>query len=91
MLLLSSFEFLTLGGVFTGVKNDSMNFVNKKNIRLFRKILSKWTLFIRKVQKFWCSYELLAMSRMENYFQMPFLHMHIQGVPKKITPCFGGP
>ena len=54
MLLLSSFEFLTLGGVFLGVKNNSKNFGNKKNIRLFSKILSKWTLFIRKMQKFWC-------------------------------------
>ena len=34
MLLLSSFEFLTLGGVFLGVKNNSKNFGNKKNIGL---------------------------------------------------------
>ena len=27
---LSDFEFLTLGGVFLGVKNDSKNFGNKK-------------------------------------------------------------
>ena len=38
---LSSFEFLGLGGVFSGVKNNSTNFVNKKNIWLFTKILSK--------------------------------------------------
>ena len=38
-------EFLTLGRVFLGVKNNSKNFENKKNIRLFSKILSKWTLF----------------------------------------------
>ena len=50
--------FLTLGGVFIGVENNSKNFENKKNIRLFSKILSKWTLFIRKMQKFWCFYEL---------------------------------
>ena len=30
MLLLSSFEFLNLGGVFTGMKNNSKNFGNKK-------------------------------------------------------------
>ena len=30
MLLLSSFEFLTLGGVFIGVTNNSKNFGNKK-------------------------------------------------------------
>jgi hypothetical protein len=41
MLLLSGFEFLTLGGVFLGVKNNSKNFGNKKNIRLLSKILSK--------------------------------------------------
>ena len=35
------FEFLTLGGVFLGVKNNSKNFGNKKNIRLLSKILSK--------------------------------------------------
>ena len=30
MLLLSSFEYLTLGGVYLGVKNDSKNFEDKK-------------------------------------------------------------
>ena len=29
MVILSGFEFLTLGGVFTGVKNNSKNFGNK--------------------------------------------------------------
>ena len=42
------FEFLTFGGVFLGVKNNFKNFGNKKNIRLFSKILSKWTLFCSK-------------------------------------------
>ena len=46
------FEFLTLGGVFLGVKNNSKNFGNKKNIRLFSKILSKWTLFYSKSSNF---------------------------------------
>ena len=59
------FEFLIMGRVFLGVKNDSKNFGNKKIIRLLSKILSKLTLFIRKMQKFWCFYELIAMSRME--------------------------
>ena len=59
------FEFLTMGRVFLGVKNDFNNFGNKKIIRLLSKILSKLTLFIRKMQKFWCFYELIAMSRME--------------------------
>ena len=44
-------EFQNLGGVFLGVKNNSKNFENKKNSRLFSKILSKWTLFVRKLQK----------------------------------------
>ena len=39
--ILSSFEFLDLGGVFLGVKNNSKNFGNKKNIGLYSKILSK--------------------------------------------------
>ena len=39
--LLSSFEFLGLEGVFLGVKNNSKNFGNKKNIGLYSKILSK--------------------------------------------------
>ena len=34
------FEFLSLGGVFLGVKNNSRNFGNPKNTRLFCKILS---------------------------------------------------
>ena len=45
------FEFQNLGGVFLGVKNNSKNFENKKNYRLLSKILSKWTLFVRKRQK----------------------------------------
>ena len=52
MLLLSNFEFLTLGGVFTGVKNNSKNFEYKKNIRLFGKILSKLTLLYSKSSNF---------------------------------------
>ena len=51
------FEFETLGGVFLGVKNNSKNFGNKKNIRLLSKILSKLTLFISKTHKFWCFME----------------------------------
>ena len=43
--ILSSFEFLYLGGVFLGVKNNSKNFGNKKYIRFFSKIFSKWILF----------------------------------------------
>ena len=46
------FEFSTMGRVFLGVKNNSKNFGNKKNIRLLIKILSKGTFLIRKRQKF---------------------------------------
>ena len=67
MVILSGFEFLTFGGVFLGVKNNSKNSGNKKNIRLFSKIWSKWTLFIRKMQKNLCFYELMDMLRMENF------------------------
>ena len=66
--ILSSFEFLGLGEVFLGVKNNSKNFGNKKNIGLLSKILSKLTLFIRKMQKCWCFYEFMAMLRMEIFF-----------------------
>ena len=38
MLLLSSFDFLTLGGVLLGVKNNSRNFGNKINKRFLSKI-----------------------------------------------------
>ena len=36
-----NFEFLNLGRVFLGVKNNSRNFENKKNNKLLSKILSK--------------------------------------------------
>ena len=39
--LLYSFEFLGLWQVFMGVKINSKNFENRKNIWLFSKILSK--------------------------------------------------
>ena len=42
--ILSSFDFLGLGGVFLGVKNNS----KKKNIGLSSKILSKWAFFSEK-------------------------------------------
>ena len=48
------FEFQTMGGVFLGVKNNSKNFENKKNIGLFSKILSKWTLFYSKFRMSVC-------------------------------------
>ena len=43
------FEFLTMGRVFLGVKNNSKNFGNKKSVRLLSKIVSKLTLVIRKM------------------------------------------
>ena len=51
MVIWKGFEFLTLGGVFLGVKNYSKNFGNKKDKGLFSKILIKWTLFVQKMQK----------------------------------------
>ena len=50
--ILSSFKFLDLGGVFLGVKNNSKNFGNHKNIRVYSKILSKTTLFYSKSSNF---------------------------------------
>ena len=67
--ILSSFEFLDLGGVFLRVKNNSKNFGNKKNIGLYSKILSKSAFFIRKMQKILPFYEFMAMLRMENIFR----------------------
>ena len=51
MVIMSGFEFLISGEAFLGVKHNSKNSGNKKDIRLFSKILSKWTLFIKKMQK----------------------------------------
>ena len=68
MLLLSSFEFLTLGRVFLGVKNNSKNFGNKKNIILLSKILSKLTLFIRKMQKVWWFCQVFSFWPLEGCF-----------------------
>ena len=64
------FWVFDLGGVFLGVKNNSKNFGNKKNIRLFSKILSiKWTLFIRKMQTFWCFYEKWPCKKWKTFFK----------------------
>ena len=63
--ILSSFEFLELGGVFLGIKNNSNNFGNKNNSRFFGKILRKWTLFVRKMKKIMWIFEFIAMLRME--------------------------
>ena len=50
--LSAHFWVLSSGGVFLGVKNNSKNFGNRKNIRLLSKILSKWTLFYSKYSNF---------------------------------------
>ena len=47
--LLSSFEFLGLGGVFLGVKNNSKDSGTKKNIGSYTKILSKCAFLFRKM------------------------------------------
>ena len=52
MLLLSSFEFLTLGGVFLGVKNDSKNFGNKKILGCLAKFWVNGHYLSEKCRKF---------------------------------------
>ena len=52
ILLLSGSEILTMGEVILGVKNNSKNFENQKDIRLFSKILSKSTFFYSKFSNF---------------------------------------
>ena len=52
MVIMSGFEFLTLGGVFLGVKKNSKNSGTKNNIRLLSKILSKMTLLFSKLSHF---------------------------------------
>ena len=67
MVIMSGFEFLILGEVVLGIKIILRT--KKKSMRLFRKILSKWTLFFRKMQKILCFYEFMAMLRMENFLK----------------------
>ena len=67
MVILSGFEFLTLGGVFLGVKNNSKNFGNKKNIGLFSKILSKWTLFYSKSSDLFNLYDIVHFKMSTNH------------------------
>ena len=69
MHLLSSFEFLTLGGVFLEVKNNYKNFGNKKNIGLFSKILSKWTLFCSKSSNFLEFSRLWHFQKVKNHLE----------------------
>ena len=61
------FEFLTMGRVFLGVKNNSKNFGNKKNIRLFSKILSKWTLFYSKSSDLFNLYDFVHFKMSTNH------------------------
>ena len=69
MVIWKDFEFLTLGWVFLGVKNNSKNFGNQKNIWLFSKILSKWTFSVRKMQKILCFYKFMVLLKMESIFK----------------------
>ena len=80
MLLLSSFESLTLGGVFLGLKNNLKNFGNKKNSRLFSKIFNKWF------------YEFMAMSRNENFFRWhKSQYLCIQGTANQLNRLYSWP
>ena len=63
------FDFQTFGGVFSGVKNISKNFGNKKNILLFSKILRKWTFFIENHTIFLSFYDLVNFKKSKNYLK----------------------
>ena len=67
MVIRKGFKFLTLGGVFLGVKNNSKNFRNKKNIGLFSKILSKWTLFHSKSSDLFNLYDFVHFKMSKNH------------------------
>ena len=69
MVIMSGFGFLTLGGVFLGVKNNSKDSGTKKNIGSYTKILSKCAFLIRKMLKILPFYELMAMLIIENIFR----------------------
>ena len=71
------FEFLTLRGVFLGVKNNSKNFGNKKNIWLFSKILSKWTLYYSKSSDLLNLYDFVYFQMSKNHsksYKICYLH-----------------
>ena len=75
--ILSSFEFLGLWGVFLGVKNNSKNFGNKKNIWLFSKILSKWTLYYSKSSDLLNLYDFVYFQMSKNHsksYKICYLH-----------------
>ena len=69
MVIQKGFEFLTLGGVFLGVKKDSKNFGNKKNTGLFSKILSKWALFCSKSSNFLEFSRLWHFQKVKNHLE----------------------
>ena len=48
MVIWKGFEFLTFGWVFVGVKNNSKNFGNKKNIGLFFQNFEKMIIICQK-------------------------------------------
>ena len=51
MLLLSGFEFLTMGGVFLGVKNDFKNFENQQAQETFKMQLTLVASILGKTKK----------------------------------------
>ena len=69
MSIKPNFNFQNLGGVSLGVKNNCKNFGNKKNSRLFSKILSKLTFSIRKMPKILCFYKFMVILKTENFFK----------------------
>ena len=77
IVILSSFEFLDLGGFFSGVKNNSKNFGNKKDIGLFSKILSKWNLFYSKSLDLFNLYDFVHFKMSKNHsksYNICYLH-----------------
>ena len=51
MVIQKGFEFLTFGGVFVGVKIILRTFCFIRFLGLFSKILSKWILLSKEMQK----------------------------------------
>ena len=76
MVIRKGFEFLTLGGVFLGVKNNSKNFGNKKILGCLAKFWVKGPCFIENIPIFFNFHDFVSFKRSKIIWKVKIFKGH---------------
>ena len=77
MVILSGFEFLTLGGVFLGVKNNSKNSENKKILSCLAKFWVKWPCFFQNYPIFLNFHDFVSSQSSKTFWKVKIFNIHV--------------